>query len=58
MHYKMHTSMLSVEANVIFEADASGKKAFLRNEGKEQIWGIKGQLKRVLSARNGILISF
>lgn len=57
LYYKIHTFILSVQVNVLFEADVSGKKAFLRNKEK-QAWGIKGQLKRVPSARNGILIFF
>lgn len=54
-YYKICICNRSVQANVLFEADVSRKKAFLRNKGK-QIWGIKGQLKRGLSARHGILI--
>lgn len=54
-YYKICICSWSVQANVLFEADVSRKKAFLRNKGK-QIWGIKGQLKSSLSARHGILI--
>lgn len=57
LYYKIHTFILSVQANVLYEADVSGKKAFLRNKEK-QARGIKGQLKRVLSARNWVIDFF
>lgn len=57
LYYKIHTFFLSVQANVLYEADVSGKKAFLRNKEK-QARGIKGQLKRVLSARNWVIDFF
>lgn len=52
-YYKIN--LYSEHTSKCLEADVSGKKAFLTNKRKS-VWRLKGQLERILSARNGILI--
>lgn len=55
--YKSHTFILSVQANVLFKR-CFCKESFSEKQGIAFLGWEKGQLKRVLNARNGMWIFF